>query len=193
MPAPLIFRTLAFFADSVLVLVAALFVLKIYLPIFCPDGFSTFVDYVEKFSVAYNETLASAAAGTVSSARLDAVSAAAAQDVTLFSFFETINAVSLVVAVLYFVLTEYFGRGQTLGKKIFGLRTVAAGTRDVAPTFFQTFSRALWKAISLVPAGVILLLLAIINAHVVFFSRRHRGWHDKLSRTEVIDTRERKK
>jgi len=188
-PASVVFRTLAFLADSVLAFIVTLFVLKISLPIFSPEGVDAVFDYSKKFFDAYTETINDAARGVVSSAKLDAISAAATQDATLNSFFTTINTISLIVTTLYFLLSEQFMRGQTLGKKIFGLRTVIAGTEDEPPTFFQTLSRSFWKAITIVPAGIILIVLTIINAHVVVFAKRHRGWHDKISRTEVIDER----
>lgn len=188
-PASVIFRTLAFLADGVVTFILALFVLKISLPFTCPDGVETMLNYSEKFYEAYAETLNDAARGVVSSAKLDAISAAAVKDATLNSFFTIINTTSLIVATLYFLLSEQIMHGRTLGKKIFGLRTVVTGTEDCPPAFFQTLSRSFWKAISLVPAGIILIVLAIINAHIVVFAKRHRGWHDKLSQTEVIDER----
>lgn len=187
-PAPLLFRTLAFCADGVLVFLATMLALKLFLPIVCPTGFAVCMDYWTQISAAYEAAAADAARGVVATERLNELVAAASQDETLASFFETVNTISFLLAVLYFVLTEQFMRGQTLGKKIFGLRTVTAGTEE-PPRFLQTLSRAFWKAISVVPVGIILTLLAIVNAHVIVFARRHRGWHDKLARTEVVDTK----
>lgn len=187
-PAPLLYRTLAFCADGLLVFLGTMLALKFLLPIFCPNGLRTCFDYWTQISAAYDEAMAAAARGIVSADRLNALLEAAAQDETLVSFFETVNAISFLLAALYFALTEQFMRGQTLGKKIFGMRTVVAGT-EIPPNLLQSISRAFWKAISLVPVGWILTLLALVNAHVIVFARRHRGWHDKLARTEVVDAR----
>lgn len=188
-PAPVLFRTLAFVADGLLVSLATMLALKFLLPVFSPDGFGAFADYFTQLRAAYENALAAAASGRLVPA--DAVGAIverASNDATLLSFFETAYAISFAVAALYFLLTEQFLRGQTLGKKIFGLRTVVFGSAR-PPFFLQTLSRAFWKAATLVPAGLILTILVIVNAHVVVFARRHRGWHDRLTRTEVIDAR----
>lgn len=191
-PAPMLFRTLAFVADSVIVSLASALALKFLLPIFSPDGFRVFSDYFMQFDAAYERTLSAAASGRfVSADALSSVVEKASEDATLLSFFETAYAISFIAAALYFVLSEYFLRGQTLGKKIFGLRTVIFGTAR-APFFLQTLSRAFWKAATIVPAGLLLTLLVIVNAHVIVFAKRHRGWHDKLARTEVIDARKEK-
>ncbi|MBP3302653.1 MAG: RDD family protein [Opitutales bacterium] len=187
--APMLFRSLAFLADSVLVLFLSAIAVKLLLPVFCPNGFFVFTEYYRELGSAYEATLTAAAnGGTANSTALDSVFNRISQDETLISFFDTIYTVSFLVAVLYFILTEFFMRGQTLGKKIFGLRTVIYGT-PFPPLFLQILSRAFWKAFTVVPAGILLTLLAVINANIVAFSRRHRGWHDKLARTDVIDLR----
>lgn len=188
-PAPLSFRTLAFLADSVLVLFATALLLKLALPAFCPEGVSALAEFSRQLTDAYARAAEAAAAGRVVSA--DAVTAlaeGAAQDEALISLFETAYVISFAASLAYFVCTEQFLRGQTLGKKIFGLRTVFFGT-TLPPPFLLTLSRSFWKAISIVPSGWLLTLLAIVNAHVVVFAKRHRGWHDKLARTEVVDAR----
>ncbi len=188
-PAPLFPRTLAFLADSVVVLLASALALKFLLPVFCPRGLSAFLDYARQISAAYQAALDAAARGNaVSADAMNALAEQAAQNADLIAFSETISTVSFVVGVLYFILTEHFMRGRTIGKKIFSLRTVVAGT-TLPPLFLQTLSRAFWKTISIVPAGLILTLLAVVNAHVVVFAGRHRGWHDRLARTEVVDER----
>ncbi len=187
--APMRYRALAFLADSLLILILSAIFIKFLLPVFCPGGFFAFSEYYREINSAYESALIAAANGNAASADvLDATLARATRDETLISFFETINTISFVVAVLYFVLTEFFMRGQTLGKKIFGIQTAVYGT-PFPPLFLQILSRAFWKAFTVVPAGLLLTLLAVINANVVAFSRRHRGWHDKLARTDVIDLR----
>ncbi len=186
--APMLFRSLAFLADSILVLFLSAIAVKLLLPVFCPNGFFVFSEYYRELGSAYEATLTAAANGNAVPAALDSVLNRIAQDETLLSFFDTTYTVSFLTAALYFILTEFFMRGQTLGKKIFGLRTVIYGT-PFPPLFLQILSRAFWKAFTVVPAGILLTLLAVINANVVAFSRRHRGWHDKLAQTDVIDLR----
>ncbi len=189
-PAPLLPRTLAFLADSIVAMLASALALKLLLPVLCPRGISTVVDYTRRISAAYETALNDAISGNIASAEaVNELLVQASQDATVISFSETIFTVTFVVCMLYFTLSEQFMHGRTLGKKIFSLRTVIAGT-TLPPRLFQTLSRALWKTISIVPSGIILPILAIVNAHVVVFAKRHRGWHDKLARTEVIDARE---
>lgn len=189
-PAPMFLRTLAFLADSLVATLASALALKFLLPVFCPRGIDTVVDYTRRISEAYETALQEAVRGNaVSADAVNAIAAEAAQDATVVAFSETIFTIAFVVCMLYFTLSEQFLHGQTLGKKIFSLRTVIAGT-TFPPRLLQTLSRSLWKTILLVPSGIILPILAIVNAHIVVFAKRHRGWHDKLARTEVIDDRE---
>ena len=74
-PAPLSFRTLAFLADSVLVLFATALLLKLALPAFCPEGVSALADFSRQMTDAYARAAEAAAAGRVVSA--DAVTALA--------------------------------------------------------------------------------------------------------------------
>ena len=187
--APLRFRIFAFLADGILALILSALAVKFLLPVFCPNGFPVFAEYYREFQTGYEAALVSATGGNIDRSALEAVSARALQDPTLYSFFETVYTISFITTALYFVLTEYFLRGQTIGKKIFGLRTVVFGT-PFPPLFLQILSRSFWKAFTLVPVGIWLALLGTLNAGVVVFSRRHRGWHDKLAKTEVIDLHE---
>lgn len=191
-PAPLRFRAFAFLADGILATVGSAIAVKFLLPVFSPDGFSVFAEYYHETREIYEAALTTAAANgnadPAATEALNAISERALRDEKLASFFEVAYTISFLTAALYFVLSEFFLRGQTLGKKIFGLRTVIFGT-PLPPLFLQILSRSFWKAILLVPAGILLMLLGIANATVTLFSRRHRGWHDKLARTEVIDAR----
>lgn len=188
-PAPMGFRVAAFVADSVLIFFLSAISVKFLLPVFCPEGIFVFSEYYQEIQKTYETSLLSAVNGnTASTALLDEVLVRAANNETLVEFFEIIYTISFLSAAIYFVLTEFFMRGQTLGKRIFGLRTVIFGT-PFPPLFLQILSRALWKAFTVVPSGMLLVILAIVNANIVAFSRRHRGWHDKLARTEVIDLR----
>lgn len=186
----MLFRTLAFLADGVLVLLATAIALKFLLPVFSPDGFAAFSDFMNQASSAYDSALNAAASGrgVPSAGHFGALVESASRNEDLAAFFETGYVISFIAAALYFVLTEHFMRGQTLGKKIFGVRTVIFGSAR-PPLFMQTLSRSFWKAASIVPAGLILTLIVVANAHVIAFARRHRGWHDKLARTEVVDAR----
>lgn len=187
-PAPLIPRILAFLADTLLIMLGSALLLKILLPVFSGNGLSVFFDTVNQLSAVYAEEATSGNAEVASNAAT-AIIEKAAQNESLVDLFETAYLIAFIFAVLYFTLTEHFLRGQTLGKRIFGLRTVLFGTSKIPPMFLQTLSRAFWKAATIFFTGILLSLILTINGFVVLFSKRHRGWHDKLARTEVIDAR----
>lgn len=191
-PASLLARGAEFVADSILVSLATGVLLKILLPTFFANECAIFLDYAEQILSLFDASIQAAAQGKnvdVFSAEISALAEEASQDESMFDLFGAIFGISFGAALLYFLLTEHFLRGKTLGKKIFGIRTVTFGT-TLPPFFVQTLSRSFWKALTLVPAGLLILIAVVINAHVVVFARRHRGWHDKLSRTEVISDTE---
>lgn len=191
-PAPLVSRILAFFADSLLILLGTALLMKVLLPIFAGNGLAVFFDTANQISAEYEAALSLQASGgnaDVPANTAAAIIENASQNEALISLFNTAYVIAFSAAVLYFTLTEYFLRGQTLGKRIFGLRTVLFGTSNITPFFLQTLSRAFWKAATIFSAGILLTLILVINVFVMLFSKRHRGWHDKLTRTEVIDAR----
>lgn len=90
-------------------------------------------------------------------------------------------AAFLVIATAYFTLTVAC-TGQTLGKRLLGLRTVHLDESPPLPG--AAFKRALvLTLLSLIPLG--LLICAVLMER----DRRRQGWHDQAAGTFVISTR----
>jgi uncharacterized RDD family membrane protein YckC len=83
-------------------------------------------------------------------------------------------------------MQEWLGGGRTLGKRIFGLRTIDIGTGD-GPGFLPAMLRSAWKAAFLCLPNPLFSLLGIINAHVPLFRKDRRAWHDLWTRTQVVE------
>lgn len=90
-------------------------------------------------------------------------------------------AAFLVIATAYYTLTVA-GTGQTLGKRLLGLRIVHLDESPPLPG--AAFKRALvLTLLSLIPLG--LLICAVLMER----DRRRQGWHDQAAGTFVISTR----
>jgi hypothetical protein len=96
--------------------------------------------------------------------------------------------VCFFVMLLGLFLQEWLWRGQTLGKRIFNLRTVDHATQ-ATPTFMACLLRSFWKAAFVTLYNPITLVIGLINFHVPLFRYDRRSWHDMLSRTYVTDAR----
>lgn len=92
------------------------------------------------------------------------------------------------VMLIALTLQEALWRGQTLGKRIFNLRTVDLATQ-AEPTFMACLLRSFWKAAFVTLYNPITIVLGIVNFHVPLFRHDKRSWHDMLSRTYVVDAR----
>lgn len=83
--------------------------------------------------------------------------------------------------------------GQTLGKRIRGLKVVDVETRD-RPSWRQVLLRRSWTLPVLVvpplPGWYGFVLVAILLSVIVSMSRQpaSRGWPDRLAHTEVVAT-----
>lgn len=209
--APLSLRALAFLADSALVFLLAALGMKLLLPVFCPQGVSAFLDIYGEISALYESAAVAAANGqAVPAIETGPILTKAAEDEAIVDLYGTAYLIAFFSGVLYFTLTEMFMKGQTLGKKIVRIRTVTFGAGKLLwkipgingnaqktfvldlkrpPTLWETLPRATWKSVTIFPVDLLLLLLAAGNAIATIFSKRHRGWIDKFSRTEVIDER----
>jgi len=121
------------------------------------------------------------------------------------------NIVFIVVTVAYFGLFQKFNNGQTLGKKIMKVRVVSTDDKEV------TFSRYLLRILpmyyilmgSLIPFLLSTILvfimgassfsitysiivyvfvgIAIVSSIMTYVKKDHRGLHDLLARTKVIN------
>lgn len=96
--------------------------------------------------------------------------------------------VCFFVMLLALFLQEWLGAGRTLGKRIFNLRTVDHATQ-AAPTLLPCLLRSFWKAAFVTLYNPITLIIGVLNFHVPLFRHDRRSWHDMLSRTYVVDAK----
>lgn len=188
-PAPLFPRALAFLADSVVALLFSALAVRLLVPVFAADTFPVFVETLEEIARDYRETTLSLAGGNTDAAAafskrvVERASSPEVADAQLF-----LSLTLSLTSLAYFTLSETLTRGASLGKRIFRLRVVSTVTGE-PPNVLQSLSRSIWRACAVAPAGLLVTLLVIIDAHVPFFAFRRRAWHDRLARTEVIDAR----
>jgi uncharacterized RDD family membrane protein YckC len=97
--------------------------------------------------------------------------------------------VCFFVMLLGLFLQEWLWRGQTLGKRIFNLRTVDHATQ-APPTLMACLLRSFWKAAFVTLYNPLTIVIGLVNFHVPLFRYDRRSWHDMLSRTYVIDAKQ---
>lgn len=188
-PAPLLPRALAFIADGILATLLALLAIHWLIPVCVPEDFPVFLQSAETLWNAYREANLSLAQGnrqameTFSQILFEQTQQEAFQNSITF-----LNLTAMLTSLAYFILSETLTHGASFGKKIFRLRVISTFTGE-PPRLLQTVSRSLWRACTVAPAGILILIVVTINAHVPFFTYRRRAWHDKLARTDVIDDR----
>lgn len=97
-----------------------------------------------------------------------------------FVYFAGAIGVMLVVGLLYEAISLRM-RGQTLGKRLAGLRIVGAGGDDY-PTAGQAVGRALlYYVLAAIP------VVDVFNVLALTWSRPYRQcWHDRVARTMVV-------
>lgn len=89
--------------------------------------------------------------------------------------------ISLAVFLInwgYFVALEYFWSGQTIGKRVVGLKVVQENGQSV--TFLSAIIRNLFRLVDSLPAGYLL------GALVCFFHPQHKRIGDLVAGTVVI-------
>ncbi|MBA4496374.1 RDD family protein [Paenactinomyces guangxiensis] len=82
------------------------------------------------------------------------------------------------IPLAYFVFTEYWMKGQTIGKRVMGLRVIQDNGKN--PSFFSVFLRNLLQLADLLPG---LYLLGMI---VIFIHRQEKRLGDLVAGTLVI-------
>lgn len=97
--------------------------------------------------------------------------------------------VCFFVMLLGLFFQEWLWRGQTLGKRIFNLRTVDHATQ-APPTLMACLLRSFWKAAFVTLYNPLTIVIGLVNFHVPLFRYDRRSWHDMLSRTYVIDAKQ---
>ncbi len=104
-------------------------------------------------------------------------------------------AIGVAAALVYYSPLMWLTNGQTIGKKVLGIRVVRT---DGAP---MTLGRAIWRegvvkvglfgALSLAPAvgGTIGVLVGLLDDLWPLWDRENRALHDMLARTRVRQAR----
>lgn len=99
------------------------------------------------------------------------------------------GAIGALLSFGYFTFLEST-RGQTLGKQIFGLRTVGAG--GAAPTQAEAAKRNAFLLLSIVPfiGGFLVLVAYIVIAVTINSSPTKQGKHDEIAGgTQVVSVK----
>jgi uncharacterized RDD family membrane protein YckC len=96
--------------------------------------------------------------------------------------------VSFVTMLLALALQEWLLAGRTLGKRIFRLRSIGLPEAE-EPGFLRSLLRSAWKAAFFTLPNPLFMLLGIVNFHVPLFRRDKRAWHDRWTRTQVVEDR----
>lgn len=113
----------------------------------------------------------------------------------------------IIVIILYFGVFAYFTKGETLGKKLMGLKIVSNSDKplnifkllfrsifiyniliDVIALIAICFSRSVYNNIYSIGSNINTLIETIIFISILF-SKDGRGLHDKMANTKVIDTK----
>ena len=114
----------------------------------------------------------------------------------------------IVITFLYFIVFVYFTKGQTLGKKIMGIRIVSNKGKELKMhnylirTFILNgvimnlltliaicFKESTYLTIYTVASNFDMILMIIIFLMILFY-KDGRGLHDILAGTKVIDVRD---
>jgi len=99
------------------------------------------------------------------------------------SNYSWLGLIYLVVLILYLVYFTH-SRGATIGKDLYGLKVVQFPTHTPL-TLPQTFLREALRSLSpIIP--FIGGLLYLINGLMIIFSKEKRGFHDRISKTQVL-------
>ncbi|GHE41284.1 hypothetical protein GCM10017673_49530 [Streptosporangium violaceochromogenes] len=86
-----------------------------------------------------------------------------------------------LVGFLYYWLLTAFWNGQTLGKRLFGLRVVDAGGRPVGVGQAAIRELVAWVLYAT-------CCLGWVNLAFILFTRRKQAIHDMAAKTLVVDT-----
>lgn len=111
----------------------------------------------------------------------------------------------IVVTVFYFVIFQFYNRGQTLGKKLMGLRIVGMDDRELTINDYlyryMLLSSILMDILLVVlvlfmsrdyyfyvifPLQFIEIVLLLITIFMVLFRKDGRGLHDQIGHTKVV-------
>jgi uncharacterized RDD family membrane protein YckC len=94
-----------------------------------------------------------------------------------------LNVIAMIIGFVYYWLMTYRWRGQTVGKRLVGMRVVRA--EDGGPI---SNGQALVRALVFVVAGSICGCFGVLNVLWILWDRRRQCLHDKAARTVVVKT-----
>jgi len=118
------------------------------------------------------------------------------------------NAIEVVITILYFVVFQFVKNGQTIGKKILGIKIVKDyGELQINDIIFRSFiiNDLLYSMISLLflftlkdinylysigILGSIQSIIMIVSALMVITRKDNRALHDIITKTKVIEVKE---
>jgi uncharacterized RDD family membrane protein YckC len=87
------------------------------------------------------------------------------------------HVIDVIVLVIYFSLALYFGKGQTIGKRLVRIKVVSLTHQRIS--LWQALERSLGYGASFLEGGF---------GFAQFFTHRNRQCaHDRLAETDVID------
>ena len=173
-------RTLAFFADSILIsMLVYLFVRYCF-----GDEVTTVLNEFENLSKQMSDATIAGDANAMKN--LEPEAAKFAQSHAMQTVLNALTYGSATIAFAYFFIGEFFFAGTSIGKRIVRIKTIS--TNGEKMNFIQCLLRAIWKALTFAPINFIVLIIVIINAYVPFFNKQNRGWHDKTAGTLVVNS-----
>lgn len=115
--------------------------------------------------------------------------------------------VQIVILILYYIVFQFYNKGQTLGKKLMKLKVVSIDDQNVSMDQLIIRSLIIQSILSnIVIIGFVLfigrdlyyyasfciqgiqILITIISIFMVMYSKKNRGLHDYLAKTKVVMT-----
>lgn len=187
-------RLMAYIIDFAIVTLLLSFIL-VFLP--ANENYTAYLEEYEQIQINYLE-------GKTSSDEYVNQSVEVVRDLDYSNVMTSI--VGVVVFILYFVVFQFYNNGQTLGKKLMGVRVVSA-TGDEKVSMNQYVLRSLLVnslVCNILLIGMVLFmsrdvyfytkfivegiqtLLIIVSAFMVIYSASGRGLHDKMAETRVV-------
>ena len=187
-------RLMAYIIDFAIVTLLLSFIL-VFLP--ANENYTAYLEEYEQIQINYLE-------GKTSSDEYVNQSVEVVRDLDYSNVMTSI--VGVVVFILYFVVFQFYNNGQTLGKKLMGVRVVSA-TGDEKVSMNQYVLRSLLVnslVCNILLIGMVLFmsrdvyfytkfivegiqtLLIIVSAVMVIYSASGRGLHDKMAETRVV-------
>lgn len=145
-------------------------------------------EWIQRFTKQYFKAIQTGAARDLEAVKGMALHPKDADVQAFETWYSFQGNVSFVTMLLALALQEWLLAGRTLGKRIFRLRTI--GLPEAAePGWLRALLRSAWKAAFFTLPNPFFMLLGIVNFHVPLFRRDKRAWHDRWTRTQVVDDR----